>query len=68
MPCRECGFKKETIGHILDECIYTKTKRIEKHDQIKMLIAERLGKRHQVFAEPLVRGVLATARSCPKDK
>ena len=32
VECRKCHVQKETLGHILGQCIHTKRERIEKHD------------------------------------
>lgn len=49
--CRKCGKKHETLGHILGECMYTKGRRIRRHDEIKMLIAEKLAVKNKVLVE-----------------
>lgn len=38
--CRKCHAQKETLGHILGQCINTKKERIKRHDQIKDYILE----------------------------
>jgi Reverse transcriptase (RNA-dependent DNA polymerase) len=40
--CRRCGNRKETLGHIIGYCSYTKPARIKRHDDIKEFIAGRL--------------------------
>lgn len=52
--CRKCGDNPETLGHILGQCLYTKDKRIRRHDSIKEFIAEKVGRRHTVFVEPTI--------------
>lgn len=49
--CRKCSKPHETMGHILGECLSTKAKRIKRHDEIKELLAQRLGQENQVYVE-----------------
>jgi hypothetical protein len=42
VDCRRCHAQKETLGHILGQCVYTKKARIERHDTIKDYILQRV--------------------------
>jgi hypothetical protein len=37
IACRKCCTEKETLGHILGQCIHTKKERIKRHNEIKRL-------------------------------
>jgi hypothetical protein len=56
--CRKCRAQKETLGHILGQCIYTKKDRIRRHDYIKEYILQEVvekGKEAIVTNEPTLR-------------
>lgn len=53
--CRRYHAQPETLGHILGLCQYTKGLRIKRHDEAKMLLAENLMKRNEVFVEPTLK-------------
>lgn len=40
VQCRRCGFQRETLGHILGQCLHTKAARIRRHDAIKDFICD----------------------------
>lgn len=42
--CRRCRNGEETLGHILGLCQHTKAQRIRRHDEIKELLRDRLGR------------------------
>ena len=42
IECRKCHAQKETLGHILGQCTYTKKDRIARHDSIKDFVMDRL--------------------------
>jgi hypothetical protein len=42
VDCRRCHAQKETLGHILGQCVYTKKARIERHDTIKDYILQQV--------------------------
>jgi hypothetical protein len=41
ITCSHCHAQKETLGHILGQCKYTKKARIERHDKIKDYVLDR---------------------------
>ncbi|GJQ68522.1 hypothetical protein Trydic_g17092 [Trypoxylus dichotomus] len=56
--CRKCRTQKETLGHILGQCVYTKPDRIRRHDEIRDFIVAQIHKRDKrvaVTKEPVVR-------------
>lgn len=56
--CRKCHAQKETLGHILGQCINTKRERIKRHDQIKDYIIEEIIKKDKaavITDEPTLR-------------
>ncbi|GJQ78142.1 hypothetical protein Trydic_g15967 [Trypoxylus dichotomus] len=56
--CRKCRTQKETQGHILGQCVYTKPDRIRRHDEIKDFIVAQIhksDKRVAITKEPVVR-------------
>jgi hypothetical protein len=42
IECRKCHIQKETLGHILGQCVYTKKERINRHDEIKDFILQKI--------------------------
>lgn len=50
--CRRCKCQPETLGHILGLCVHTKPLRIKRHDEIKMLLANKLASNNEVSVEP----------------
>ena len=42
LSCRRCGSQKETLGHILGQCVSTKPDRIRRHDDICKVVMERV--------------------------
>jgi hypothetical protein len=40
--CRKCRVQNETLGHIIGQCASTKKERIERHDEIKDYILNRI--------------------------
>jgi hypothetical protein len=56
--CRRCGAQHDTLGHILGLCTSTKVQRIDRHDEIKNLIADEATKKDKetaVTVEPTIR-------------
>jgi hypothetical protein len=56
--CRKCQVLKETLGHILGQCTYTKIERIARHDEVKDFILKRIvesDKEAIVTREPSLR-------------
>jgi hypothetical protein len=56
--CRRCGAQHDTLGHILGLCTSTKVQRIDRHDEIKNLIADEATKKDKetaVTLEPTIR-------------
>jgi hypothetical protein len=56
--CRKCHTQKETLGHILGQCIFTKKGRIRRHDCIKDYILQEVvdkDKEAIVTNEPTLR-------------
>jgi hypothetical protein len=53
--CRKCHIHKETLGHILGQCIHTKKERTKRHDEIKVFILKKIVERDKeavVIREP----------------
>jgi hypothetical protein len=42
LTCRKCKVQRETLGHILGQCISTKSQRIRRHDEIKDYVLEKI--------------------------
>jgi hypothetical protein len=42
ITCRKCRVQNETLGHIIGQCASTKKERIERHDEIKDYILNRI--------------------------
>jgi hypothetical protein len=42
VECRKCHVQKETLGHVLGQCTYTKKERINRHDEIKDFILKKI--------------------------
>ena len=42
VKCRKCKTCNETQAHILGQCIYTKTQRIRRHDEIRDFVSKKL--------------------------
>jgi hypothetical protein len=42
IQCRKCKICKETLAHILGQCIYTKAQRIKRHNEIRDFITTKL--------------------------
>ncbi|CAK9796556.1 Retrovirus-related Pol polyprotein from type-2 retrotransposable element R2DM [Anthophora plagiata] len=55
--CRRCGVQAETLGHILGNCIQTKSLRIKRHNEICKLIVQNMPQHWAVFEEPAVNVV-----------
>jgi predicted nuclease of restriction endonuclease-like RecB superfamily len=58
ISCRKCHTQKETLGHILGQCIHTKKDRIRRHDDIKEYILQEVvakDKEAVVTHEPTLR-------------
>lgn len=66
--CRRCHVMPDTLAHVIGACIHTKNMRIKRHDDIKNLIADRVGKNCTVFDEPTVRGELKKPDLVIKDQ
>lgn len=49
--CRQCKMQPETLGHILEQCINTKTNRINRHNEIRDVIESRLVTKTEVCKE-----------------
>ncbi|KDR21437.1 Retrovirus-related Pol polyprotein from type-1 retrotransposable element R2 [Zootermopsis nevadensis] len=55
VSCRKCGARKETLAHILGECIHTKAAVIRRHTEIRDLIMDKImsnDKTAEVTKEP----------------
>ncbi|KAJ8675898.1 hypothetical protein QAD02_011684 [Eretmocerus hayati] len=54
--CRNCGREKETIGHIIRQCQFTKAKRIHRHNEIVEIIkCKNKEKNRTVLEEPVLK-------------
>jgi predicted nuclease of restriction endonuclease-like RecB superfamily len=42
ISCRKCHVLKETLGHILGQCVSTKKERIERHDEVKDFVLKKI--------------------------
>ncbi|GFG30765.1 hypothetical protein Cfor_02745, partial [Coptotermes formosanus] len=42
VKCRKCKVCNETLAHILGQCVYTKTQRIKRHDEIRDFVSKRV--------------------------
>lgn len=52
--CRRCHQAAETLGHILGQCIHTKTARMKRHNDIRDFIANKISKTRTTFVEPTI--------------
>lgn len=55
VSCRRCNAQPETLGHVLGLCQHTKGLRIKRHDEVKLLIAEKLQHSNEVYIEPSIK-------------
>ncbi|XP_076397961.1 uncharacterized protein LOC143266308 [Megachile rotundata] len=58
LNCRRCNMQYETLGHVLGNCIHTKAARIQRHDEIKNFIANKIANKYTVFVEPTVNVIV----------
>jgi hypothetical protein len=49
IKCRKCKTCNETLAHVLGQCLYTKTQRIHRHDEIRNFISKKLATKPQDF-------------------
>jgi hypothetical protein len=49
IKCRKCKTCNETLAHVLGQCLYTKTQRIHRHDEIRNFISKKLVTTSQNF-------------------
>ena len=42
IKCRKCKSCNETLAHILGQCIYTKSQRIRRHDEIRDFVSQKI--------------------------
>ena len=42
IKCRKCRTCNETLAHILGQCVYTKSQRIRRHDEIRDFVSKKL--------------------------
>ena len=57
VKCRKCKACNETLAHILGQCIYTKTQRIRRHDEIRDFVSTKLAstkEKIQIIEEALI--------------
>jgi predicted transcriptional regulator len=57
LKCRKCKLCNETLAHILGQCIYTKTQRIRRHDEIRDFVSKRMAnlkEKSQIIEEALI--------------
>ena len=59
LKCRRCHEQYETLGHILGQCVHTKSSRIRRHDEIKDYIADKVMNANLgvVTTEPRLEGL-----------
>jgi hypothetical protein len=57
VKCRKCKACNETLAHILGQCVYTKTQRIRRHDEIRDFVSKKLASMKegiQIIEEALI--------------
>jgi len=57
VKCRKCKTCNETLAHILGQCVYTKTQRIRRHDEIRDFVTNKLvsmKEKVQIIEEALI--------------
>jgi hypothetical protein len=57
VKCRKCKTCNETLAHILGQCVYTKTQRIKRHDEIRDFVSKKLAnmkEKVQIIEEALI--------------
>ena len=56
VKCRKCRACNETLAHILGQCVYTKSQRIRRHDEIRDYVSKKLAsmKEVQIIEEALI--------------
>jgi len=55
--CRNCKACNETLAHILEQCVYTKARRIRRHDEIRDFVSRKLvsmKQKIQIIEESLI--------------
>jgi hypothetical protein len=52
---RRCRAQPETLGHILGLCQYTKSLRIKRDDEVKLILADNVRSSNEVFVEPTLK-------------
>ena len=50
VKCRKCKSCNETLAHILGQCVYTKTQRIRRHDEIRDFVSKKLASKKEKFS------------------
>ena len=57
VKCRKCRVCNETLAHILGQCVYTKSQRIRRHDEIRDFVSKKLAtmKDVQIIEEALIQ-------------
>jgi len=48
VKCRKCKTCNETLAHILGQCIYTKTQRIRRHNEIRDFVSKKLASKKKI--------------------
>jgi len=57
VKCRKCKVCNETLAHILGQCVYTKSQRIRRHDEIRDFVTKKLASmkgKVQIIEEALI--------------
>lgn len=52
--CRRCKMQLETLGHVIGNFLFTKNKRIHRHNEVVKIIEEKASQRSAVFLEPSI--------------